>query len=150
MRGMRDAAKPLSRYAPFRRAGDLVIFAGITAIDPHRGIVIRGYAGLRPELRRQAGEMSTDSKDGLLTAKCWFVLGRLRNALTAAGDTLDDVEKLTQYLCNLRDFLIYNEVHAKFFRNPPASTIVRVVELLPTPDVLLEVEAIAHIPEERR
>jgi enamine deaminase RidA (YjgF/YER057c/UK114 family) len=58
--------------------------------------------------------------------------------------------KLTQYFCNLRDFPIYNEVRAKFFRDPPASTVVRVVELLPTPDVLLEVEAIAHIPERRR
>src|SRR4030095_8855236 len=33
---------------------------------------------------------------------------------------------------------------AKFFHDPPASTVVRVVELLPTPDVLLEVEAIAR------
>ena len=51
---------------------------------------------------------------------------------------------------NLRDFPIYNEVRAKFFRDPPASTVVRVVELLPTPDVLLEVEAIAHIPKRRQ
>ena len=42
------------------------------------------------------------------------------------------------------------QVRAKFFRDPPASTVVRVVELLPTPDILLEVEAIAHIPERRR
>ena len=42
MAGKQDVAKPLSRYAPFRRAGDLVIFAGITAADPDRGIVIRG------------------------------------------------------------------------------------------------------------
>jgi enamine deaminase RidA (YjgF/YER057c/UK114 family) len=153
MPGMRDAAKPRSRYAPFRRAGDLVIFAGITGVDPERGIVIRGYADLLPELRSQAdetGEMSTDSKDGPITAQSWFVLGWLRNAVAAAGGTLDDVAKLTQYFCNLRDFPIYNEVRAKFFRNPPASTVVRVVEPSPTPDVLLEVEAIAHLPEERR
>jgi hypothetical protein len=36
----------------------------------------------------------------------------------------------------LRDFPIYNEI--------------RVAEFLPTPDVLLEVETIAHIPEKRR
>jgi enamine deaminase RidA (YjgF/YER057c/UK114 family) len=153
MAGKQDVAKPLSRYAPFRRAGDLVIFAGITAADPDRGIVIRGYADLPPELRSQAGEtreMSTDSKDGPITAQSWFVLDRLRSTVAAAGGTLDDVVKLTQYFCNLRDFPIYNEVRAKFFRDPPASTVVRVVELLPTPDVLLEVEAIAHIPERRR
>jgi enamine deaminase RidA (YjgF/YER057c/UK114 family) len=148
-----DTAKPLSRYAAFRRAGDLVIFAGITAADPDRGIVIGGYADLPPELRSQAGEtgeMSTDSKDGLITAQPWFVLDRLRSTVAAADGTLDDVVKLTQYFCNLRDFPIYNEVRAKFFRDPPASTVVRVVELLPTLDVLLEVEAIAHTPEKRR
>jgi enamine deaminase RidA (YjgF/YER057c/UK114 family) len=150
MAGKQDVAKPLSRYAPFRRAGDLVIFAGITAADPDRGIVIRGYVDLPPKLRSEAGEMSTDSKDGPITAQSWFVLDRLRSTVAAAGGTLDDVVKLTQYFCNLRDFPIYNEVRAKFFRDPPASTVVRVVELLPTPDVLLEVEAIAHIPEKRR
>jgi enamine deaminase RidA (YjgF/YER057c/UK114 family) len=148
-----NIAKPLSRYAPFRRAGDLVLFAGITAADPERGIVIRGYADLPPELRRQAGEigeMSTDLKDGPITAQSWFVLDRLRSTVAAAGGSLDYVVKLTQYFCNLRDFPIYNEVRAKFFRDPPASTVVRVVELLPTPDILLEVEAIAHIPEKRQ
>lgn len=148
-----NIAKPLSRYAPFRRAGDLVLFAGITAADPERGIVIRGYADLTPELRRQAGEtgeMSTDMKDGPITAQSWFVLDRLRSTVAAAGGSLDHVVKLTQYFCNLRDFPIYNEVRAKFFRDPPASTVVRVVELLPTPDILLEVEAIAHIPEKRQ
>jgi enamine deaminase RidA (YjgF/YER057c/UK114 family) len=148
-----NIAKPLSRYAPFRRAGDLVLFAGITAADPERGVVIRGYADLPPELRRQAGEtgeMSSDLKDGPITAQSWFVLDRLRSTVAAAGGSLDDVVKLTQYFCNLRDFPIYNEVRAKFFRDPPASTVVRVVELLPTPDILLEVEAIAHIPEKRQ
>lgn len=146
-------AKPLSRYAPYRRAGDLVLFAGITAADPDRGIVIRGYADLPPELRRQAGEtgeMSTDFKDGPIAAQSWFVLDRLRSTLAAAGGTFDDVVKLTQYFCNLRDFPIYNEIRAKLFRDPPASTVVRVVELLPTPDILLEVDAIAYIPEKPR
>jgi enamine deaminase RidA (YjgF/YER057c/UK114 family) len=150
---MTAVAKPLSRYAPFRRAGDLVIFAGITAADPDRGIVIRNYADLPAELRSQAGEtgeMSTDSKDGPITAQSWFVLDRLRSTIAAAGGTLDDVVKLTQYFCSLRDFPIYNDVRAKFFRDPPASTVVRVVELLPTPDILLEVDAIAYIPEKPR
>ena len=69
--------------------------------------------------------MSTDSKDGPITAQSWFVLDRLRSTVAAAGGTLDDVVKLTQYFCNLRDFPIYNEVRAKFFRDPPASTVVQ-------------------------
>jgi enamine deaminase RidA (YjgF/YER057c/UK114 family) len=145
-----NIAKPLSRYAPYRRAGDLLIFSGITAADPARGIVIGGYADLPPELRNQAGEtgeMSSDAKDGPITAQSWFVLDKLRSTVAAAGGTLEDVVKLTQYFRNLRDFPIYNEVRAKFFSNPPASTVIAVLELLPTQDALLEVEAVAYIPD---
>ena len=47
-----EVALPLARYAPFRRAGDLVLFAGIVAADPTRGIVIKGYADLPPDMRK--------------------------------------------------------------------------------------------------
>ena len=59
--------------------------------------------------------------------------------------------KLTQYFRDLRDFPIYNRIRATFFPGePPASTVIRVVELLPTAASLLEVEAVAHIPLDRR
>lgn len=143
-------AVPLARYAPFRRAGDLVIFAGIVAADPARGIVIKGYADLDPELRQRAGEtgeMSVDTKDGPIAAQSWYILDSLRKTVAAAGGTLADVVKLTQYFRDLRDFPAYNRIRTQFFDVPPASTVVRVLELLPTPDSLLEVDAIAYIPE---
>jgi 2-iminobutanoate/2-iminopropanoate deaminase len=145
-----DIARPLSRYAPYRRAGDIVYFSGIVAADPATGRIIKGYADLPEQGRREAGEtgeMSSDAKDGPIAAQSWFVLTRLRKTVEAAGGSLEDVVKLTQYFRDLRDFPIYNRIRATFFRNPPASTVVRVVELLPTPDSLLEVEAVAHIPE---
>ncbi len=144
-----QAARPLSRYAPFRRAGDLVFFAGIVAADPARGRVITGYADLPEEARKQAGEigeMSSDMRDGPIAAQSWFILTRLRETLEAAGGTLTDVVKLTQYFRDLRDFPIYNRIRSSFFADPPASTVVRVLELLPTPDALLEVDATAYIP----
>jgi len=145
-----EIARPLSRYAQFRRAGDLVYFAGIVAADPARGIVIRGYADLPVNLREQAGEtgnMSTDTKEGPISAQSWYILEQLRRTVAAAGGTLADVVKLTQYFRDLRDFPAYDRIRTRFFAEPPASTVVRVLELLPTPDSLLEVEAIAHIPE---
>ena len=145
-----NAAAPLARYAPFRRAGDLVIFAGIVAADPARGIVIKSYADLPPDLRKQAGEtgeMSVDTKDGPIAAQSWYILDNLRKTVEAAGGTLNDVVKLTQYFRDLRDFPIYNRIRAQFFADPPASTVVRVLELLPTPDSLLEVDATAYIPK---
>jgi enamine deaminase RidA (YjgF/YER057c/UK114 family) len=142
-------AKPLSRYAPFRRAGDLVFFAGIIAADPATMKVITGYSDLPPEARRLAGEtgeMSTDMKDGPIAAQSWWILNSLRQTIEAAGGTLNDVVKLTQYFRNLRDFPVYNRIRATFFADPPASTVVQISELLPTTDSLLEVDATAYIP----
>ena len=153
MKAEDDIARPLSRYAPYRRAGDIVYFSGIVAADPATGRIVRGYADLPDHARAEAGEtgeMSTDAKDGPIAAQSWFVLTRLRKTVEAAGGTLDDVVKLTQYFRDLRDFPIYNRIRATFFRTPPASTVVRVVELLPTEESLLEVEAVAHIPERPR
>lgn len=147
-----DLLPPLARYAPYRRAGDLVFFAGIIAVDTVKGRTIKGYADL-PERARSAlgetGEMSVDSKDGPIAAQSWFILEQLRRAVEDAGGDLDDVVNLTQYFLDLRDFPVYNRVRGMYFPSPPASTVVRVSELLPTRDTLLEVQAVAHIPDGR-
>ena len=143
---------PLARYAPYRRAGDLVYFAGIIAVDTAAGRTIRGYEDIPEEARQKlgaTGEISVDSKDGPIAAQSWFILEQLQRTVAAAGGTLDDVVNLTQYFVDLRDFPIYNAVRATYFPNPPASTVVRVAELLPTPATLVEVQAVAHIPEGR-
>ncbi|HEX9903453.1 MAG TPA: RidA family protein [Propylenella sp.] len=148
---MTGIAKPLANYAPYRRAGDLVYFAGIVAADPDRGRVITSYADLPADVARSlgaTGEMSVDSKEAPITAQSWYILDRLRQTVAEAGGSLADVVKLTQYFTDLRDFPIYNRIRRSFFGDtPPASTVVRVVELLPTPESRLEVEAIAHIPK---
>ena len=113
-----DVAAPLARYAPFRRAGDLVIFAGIVAADPTRGIVIKGYADLPPDLRKRAGEtgeMSVDTKDGPIAAQSWYILEQLRRTVAAAGGTLSDVVKLTQYFRDLATSQPTTESGPSFF-----------------------------------
>ncbi|MCU1635028.1 MAG: endoribonuclease [Cryobacterium sp.] len=145
----RDAALPLARYAPFRRAGDLVYFAGIIAVDPASGKVIGSYSDLPEEMREaagQTGEISVDSKDGPIAAQSWYIMESLRRTLGAAGGTLNDIVNLTQYFTDLRDFPVYNRIRGEFFEIPPASTCVRVVELLPTDVARLEVQAVAYIP----
>jgi enamine deaminase RidA (YjgF/YER057c/UK114 family) len=153
MAAKRSIAKPLAGYSPYRRAGDLVYFAGIVAADPDRNRVITSYADLPagvPETIGSSGEMSVDSKEAPIAAQSWFILDRLRQTVEEAGGSLSDVVKLTQYFVDLRDFPIYNRIRRTFFPvEPPASTVIRVVELLPTPDSRLEVEAIAHIPTNR-
>lgn len=145
-----EAAIPLANYAPYRRAGDLVYFAGIIAVDPEKRAVIGGYADLAENVRAAAGEtgeISVDSKDGPIAAQAWFIMESLRKTVAAAGGTLDDVVNLTQYFTDLRDFPVYNRVRAQFFANPVASTCVQITELLPTPVARLEVQAVAYIPQ---
>jgi enamine deaminase RidA (YjgF/YER057c/UK114 family) len=147
-----EVLPPLARYAPYRRAGDLVYLAGIIAVDTVAGRTISGYADLPAEARTalgETGEMSVDSKDGPIAAQSWFIMEQLQRVLGEVGGTMDDVVNLTQYFVDLRDFPIYNAVRATYFPNPPASTVVRVAELLPTPASLLEVQAVAYIPERR-
>jgi enamine deaminase RidA (YjgF/YER057c/UK114 family) len=144
-----DIAAPLARYAPYRRAGDLVYFAGIIAADVAGGRIVTGYVDL-PEYARseagQTGEMSTDEKEGPIAAQSWYVLDALRRTVASAGGTLEDVVNVTQYFTDLREYPIYARVRAKFFRNPPASTCIGVVELLPNSLTRLEVQAVACIP----
>ncbi|CAM5187803.1 2-aminomuconate deaminase OS=Castellaniella defragrans OX=75697 GN=HNR28_003389 PE=4 SV=1 [Castellaniella defragrans] len=145
-----DIAQPLAGYAPFRRAGDLVFFAGILAADVQAGRIITGYRDLPEHARAEAGEtgeLSSDEKEGPIAAQSWYVLDALRRTVASAGGTLDDVVNLTQYFTDLRDYPIYARIRAKFFSRAPASTCVRVLELLPTTQSRLEVQAIAHIPQ---
>ncbi len=126
-----------------------MFFSGIIAADPTTLKVIKGYSDLPEDARRLAGEtgeMSTDMKEGPIAAQSWWILNSLRLTVEAAGGTLNDVVKLTQYFRNLRDFPVYNRIRTSFFADAPASTVVQVSELLPTPETLLEVEAVAYIP----
>jgi enamine deaminase RidA (YjgF/YER057c/UK114 family) len=145
-----DIATPLANYAPFRRAGDLVFFAGIIAADPNAGKVINGFDDLPADVSAKlgaTGEMSHDSKTGPMLAQSWYVLDQLRKTVEAAGGKLADVINLTQYFTDLSEFPYYNQVRTTFFPNPPASTCVQVVELLPNSLTRLEVQAVAYIPE---
>jgi len=146
-------AKPLANYAPFRRAGDIVYFAGIIAADPDQGRVLSRYSDLPADVAKSlgaTGEMSVDSKDGPITVQSWYILDKLRSTVAEAGGTLADVVKLTQFFRDLRDFPIYNRIRTSFFgATVPASTVVQISELLPTPETRLEVEAIAYIPVKR-
>jgi enamine deaminase RidA (YjgF/YER057c/UK114 family) len=80
----------------------------------------------------------------------WFVLDRIRATVEAAGGRMDDVFKLVQYFRNLDHFPHYSRVRKLFFSGePPASTVVEVSAMLPTADILVEVEATAYLPLKR-
>lgn len=143
-------AQPLARYSAWRRAGDFVFLSGVIAVDPGTATIVRGYADIPPEARvlvGQTGEFSTDIKEGPILAQSWFVLDRIRSTLEAAGGQMSDVFKLVQYFRCLDHFPHYSRVRKLFFPGePPASTVVEVSAMLPTADILIEVEATAWLP----
>lgn len=87
---------------------------------------------------------------GDMRAQAEQVFKSLTHNLKAAGATWADVVKLNGYMVNLNpdDVNIYREVRNRFLdpKRLPASTLVGVTRLVHE-DLLLEVEAIAAVPE---
>jgi enamine deaminase RidA (YjgF/YER057c/UK114 family) len=147
---MTDIAKPLARYSPWTRRGDFIFLSGVIAIDPAAGKIITGFADLPPGIGPtigQTGEFSVDAKDGPVLAQSWYVFDRIRATIEDAGGKMDDVFKLVQYFRNLSDFPRYNTVRRMFFPGtPPVSTVVEVSAMMPSDQILIEVEATAFLP----
>jgi enamine deaminase RidA (YjgF/YER057c/UK114 family) len=146
-------AQPLARYAAWRRAGDFVLLSGVIAVDPARNLIVKGYDDIPPDAAAaigRTGEFSTDFKEGPILAQSWFVLDRIRATLEDAGGQLGDVVRLVQYFRNLDHFPLYSRVRRQFFPGePPTSTVVEVSAMLPSADILVEVEATAYLPLSR-
>ncbi len=146
---MTGSAQPLARYSAWTRRGDFVFLSGIIAVDPLAGKVIRGYDDLPENVAERigrTGEFSVDAKDGPIIAQSWYVLDRVRATIEEAGGSMGDVFKLVQYFRNLDHFPRYNTVRRMFFPDaPPVSTVVEVSAMMPSPEILVEVEATAWI-----
>lgn len=142
----KNIPKPLANYSVGKWSGDTLFLAGVVAADPATGRVVRGYEDLPADVARRlaTGQMSIDSKEGPIAAQAWFVLDQIRRTLEGEGLSLRHVVRLTQYMKDLRDFPVYNRIRLEFFpEDPPASTVVQVVALLPTDESRLEVDVIA-------
>jgi len=143
-------AQPLARYAAYRRVGDFIFLSGVIAVDPAAAKIVKGYADIpdaAADRLGRTGEFSTDIKEGPILAQSWYVLDRIRQTVEAAGGQMSDVFKLVQYFKHLDHFPHYSRVRKLFFTGePPASTVVEVSAMLPTADILIEVEATAYLP----
>jgi enamine deaminase RidA (YjgF/YER057c/UK114 family) len=143
---------PLARYASHKRRGDFIFFSGVIAVDPAKQLIVRGYNDIPESARKligQTGEFSVDTKEGPMLAQSWYVLDQIRQMMEAEGGTMDDVFKLVQYFKHLDQFPLYNRVRKLFFGEPPVSTVVEVSAMMPTSDILIEVEATAYLPVSR-
>ncbi len=116
--------EPISHYTDAVRAGGLLFVSGIVPVDADGALVGEDVA-----------------------AQARQVFRNMALVLKGAGCGFGDVVKVTHYLLNVDDRPAINPVRMEFFGDArPASTLVE-VSALAIPGALLEVEAVAAIPE---
>ena len=119
------ASEPISHYTDAVRFGDLLFVSGIAPFDGEGNVV----------------------GDGDVVTQTRQVLQNLRDALRAVGADMGDVLKVTVFLTDVNDRAAINPVRQEFFGDSrPASTLVEVSALV-DPKMLVEIEAVAGIPE---
>lgn len=117
--------QPISHYTPVVRAGRMVFISGMEPKDQNGATVGKND----------------------VTAQARQVLENIKTCLSAAGATFADVCKVTVYVRNIRDRPLINEVRKQYFGDSrPASTLVEISRLA-NDDYLVEIEAIAYLPE---
>ena len=129
-------ATPRGRYPHLRRAGDFVFVSGTSARRSDNSI-----AGA------SADAMGTLTVD--IRAQTRAVIENISRILGEAGGKLSDLVEVSTFLVNMNDFGGYNDVYAEFFGfDGPARTTVAVHQL-PHPHLLIEIKAVAYLPQPR-
>lgn len=87
--------------------------------------------------------------EGNIVGQTRRVLENIRGVLDSVGGTMADIQKVTIYVMDMALLMEIHAVRSEFFTAPyPASTLVQVAALV-RPEYLIEIEAVAVIPEER-
>ncbi|QID34803.1 RidA family protein [Streptomyces albus] len=119
--------------------------------DTEKFVFVSGTSSRRPDntfVGVQTDEMGTTNLD--IRAQTRAVIENIRDILAEVGADLSDVVQLTTYLVSMNDFGGYNEVYGEFFdENGPTRTTVAVHQL-PHPHLLIEIQAMAHLPRTDR
>lgn len=127
-------ARPRGRFPHVKRAGPFLFVSGTSSRLPNNEI-----AGARVD------EMGTVELD--IRTQTAAVIENIRDILRAVGADLPDLVQVTTYLADMDDFDGYNEVWAECFdEHGPTRTTVA-VRALPHPRLLLEMQAIAALPQ---
>jgi 2-iminobutanoate/2-iminopropanoate deaminase len=117
-----QAPAAIGPYAQGTKLGELVFTSGQIPLDPSTMEIVSGG------VEQQAEQ----------------VMKNLVAVLKAAGSDTSKVLKTTCFLSDMNNFVAFNQVYARYFGDSaPARSCVEVARL--PKDVLVEVEAIAHL-----
>ena len=116
------------------------VFSQATVVEAKgRLVFISGMTARRPD--------GSIAGIGDIAAQTRQVCENIKAAVEAAGGTLDDVCRVDVYVRNMENLAPIHKVRREYFREPlPASTMVEVVKMT-HPDYLIEINAIAVIPD---
>lgn len=129
-----NAPEPVGSYPHARRVGNLLFLSGVGPRKPGTnvipGVMIDG----------QGNALGHD-----IEIQCHSVFENIKIILEESGSDWDHLVDVTVFLTNMkRDFEIYNEIYAQYFKdNQPCRTTVE-VSSLPTP-IAIELKCIAII-----
>jgi enamine deaminase RidA (YjgF/YER057c/UK114 family) len=129
--------KPMKEFLNPPGVGKPTGWTQVVSSRQGRMIFVSGQGGASAE-----GQMPTD-----FTSQAKNTFENIGRCLTAAGATFDDIVKMNYYLTDLANVTELRRIRSQYLNQskPPASTMVQTG--LVVKDLLLEVEAIAIVPE---
>lgn len=120
-----DGAEPLSHYTDAVRFGNLLFISGVAPLNSQGRVVAENDVAGQAEYVLQ-------------------IMGRI---LERAGAGFADVLKVTVFLIDVEHRILINPARQRWFgESRPASTLVEVSRLA-LPGMLVEIEAIAGLPD---
>jgi 2-iminobutanoate/2-iminopropanoate deaminase len=126
-------------------------FCAPTVYSPVR--YVQGIKTIGGTIVWLSGQVSQDKAGNVVhkgdfTGQARQALANLKAMVEAAGGTIQDIVKVNTYLTDLRYREELARIRAEFFPDGklPASTLVGVTALA-DPDMLVEIEAVAVLPE---
>jgi enamine deaminase RidA (YjgF/YER057c/UK114 family) len=105
-------------------------------------VIVGGWLHTATLPVRPDGSLETGSG----AAQAEAALANLRQAVEAAGLTLDDVGQVVVYLTRPEDKPAMDEVYARVFRKPYPSRVCVVVSALAVSGARIEIQACAALP----
>ena len=112
-----------------------------------RTVYVSGTSSRRPDNTIAGADLVDGTMVRDIRAQTRAVVENIADLLASAGATLSDLVQVTCYLVSMDDFAGYNDVYGEFFDHTGPTRTTVAVHQLPHPDLLIEIQAVAVLPD---